>query len=145
MAKIRRLTTHFFVAYHIKGEKISAARVNPLVAQFIDMFMDFKIEKQNYKAVVSRCTDSVFEKVDTRLVKASSHLTFEIFDGEESADVNLYGLNHGRGAQIHQGLRKLSLVDGKYSNRIDIVVKDTVQASEPPMSHENSPWPSKRW
>ena len=141
----RRLTSNFHVCWHIKGEKISADRVNPLVEKFIDKFMDFKIEEPGYKIYVSRCTDSIIEKVDTRLVKVSSHLTIEILDSRISNDANKLGLNHDESASIHNKLKLLSLIDGTYSHRIDINIVDTHKGSEPPQSHENSPWPTQRW
>jgi len=145
MAKARRLQTHWHICYWITGEKLSPDRVNPLIDEFTKKLRDFKIEEENYIAAVSCCGDSIFQEVDTRKLKCSSHLTFEIIDTRPSADANLWGLGHCDAAAIHRGLQKLTLTDGKYTHRVDFVVKDTVQASEPPMSRPNSPWPERRF
>jgi hypothetical protein len=145
MAKIRRLQTHFQVCFWAVGEKLSPDRVNPLLEKFAGILKGFKIEKENYSAVVTLVGNSIFQEVDTRKVKASSQLTFEIADSRPSADDYLYGLSHEDAAEIHNGLRELSLLDGTYSKRVDIVVKDTFSGSEPPMSRPQSPWPERRF
>jgi len=145
MAKVRRLQTHFFVCYHVTGEKLSPDRCNPLLRKFGKILKDFKIKKEDYSATISVQGDTIIQEVDSRWLKVSTHLTFEICDSSPSLEGNKWGLDHSEGAAIHNGLKELFLVDGKYSNRVDIIVKDSVQASEPPMSHENSCWPEKRW
>ena len=145
MAKIRQLQTHFQIAYWVEGEKLNPDRVNPLLRKFAGILKDFKIERENYRAICSRCSDSIFEEVDTREVKCSSHLTFEIFDSRPSNDISKRALNHEEGAQIHNGLKALSLIDGKYSHKVTFSVRDSHQGSSPPMSHAGSPWPLQRF
>ena len=145
MARTRGLQTYFQICYWILGDRLEAERVNPLVEKFIDLLIDFKVEKNGYKAKVSRVTNNIFEKIDSRWVKAACQLTFNIYDSQPSSDPDKWGLSHNEGAAIHQGLQKLSLSDGKYSHKVDFVVKDTVESSTPPMSRENSPWPTERW
>jgi len=145
MAKTRMLTTHFHVAWWIEGEKLNKDKVNLLIPKFTDMFRNFKIERENYRAICSCCGDSIFQEVDTRKVKCSSHLTFEIFCSSPSNDISKRALSHEESAQIHNGLKVLFLTDGKYSNKVNFTVKDTHQGSSPPMSHEQSVWPMQRW
>jgi len=141
----RRLQTNFFVCYWVEGEKLSPDRVNPLLRKFGKILKNFKIERQGYKAYVSVQGDTIIQEVDTRLLKVSSHCTFEILDSQPSNDVSKRALNHEESAGIHQGIKKLSLVDGTYSHKVTFTVKDTHQGSDVPMSRENSPWPTQRW
>ena len=145
MGKTRGLQTHFQICYWIIGEKLSPDRVNPLIAKFSGMLRDFKIEEKDYRAIVSRCEDSIFEEVDTRKIKVSSHLTFDVADSRPSNDINKWGLSHEEGAAIHRGLRKISLIDVIYSHKVSFTVQDSVQGSEPPMSRPNSQWPMQRF
>ena len=141
----RRLQTHFHVAYECRGEKLSPSRCNPLLERFRKLLENFKVEKENFKAYVSVAGDTIIEEVDTRLLRVSTHLTFEVIDTSPSIDVNLYALDDGARALIHRELRELSLTDGTYSHRVDIAVKDSHEGSEPPMSRENSVWPKQRF
>lgn len=144
-SKVRMLQLYFQICYHITGEKLSPDRCNPLIAKFSEKLRNFKIERENYQAAVSVVSNSIFESVDTRLIKCSCQATFEIINTQESADSHLYGLQHAESAEIHNKLREITLTDGKYSHRIDFEIKDTVKASEPPMSYEQSPWPDARF
>ena len=141
----RRLTTHFFVAYEVRGEKLSPDRCNPLLARFKKMLEDFRVEKGDFKAFVEVVDDFLYEEVDTRFIKISSHLKFEVIDSSPSIDVNLYALDDVSRADIHNKLRELCLSDGTYSHKVDLRVVDSHEGSEPPMSRENSVWPKQRF
>jgi len=142
----RMLQTHFHVAYECRGEKLSPKRCNPLLEKFRMMLKDFRVERENFKAYVSVAGDTIIEVVDTRLLKVSTHLTFEVVDTSPSLDINLLALDDRSRGEIHQGLRKISLVDGKYSHRVDLQVMDSFEGSEPPMSHPGqSCWPKQRF
>jgi len=134
----------FFCCYHCRGEKLSPSRVNPLLRKFHDLLLGFKIEQGDFKAVVTIVDDVIIQEVDSRWIKVSAHLNFEIID--ISAETQpLYGLDHGYSSLIHRELRKLSLTDGTYTKKVNIDVVDSYMGSSPPMNHEKSCWPKQRF
>lgn len=141
----RRLTTHFHVCYSVRGEKLSSARVNPLLQRFKGLLQNFRIERESFRIYVELVDDFIYQTIDTRWIKCSSHLRVEFIDERESLDLNVYAIDDHTSALFHRELEKLSLVDGTYSHKIVIKIEDTFCGSCPPMSHENSPWPAARF
>ena len=147
MANARRLQTHFFVCFSVKGEKLSPSRCNPLLIKFTKMLKDFSIDnKEGFTATVSVVDDFQFQEIDSRWIKCSNHLTFEIVDTSPSNDVALWALDDENRRNIHNKLRELSLSDGTYTHKMDIKVMDSYEGSSPPMvGRERSPWPKQRF